>query len=503
MVAARLLRVNSSASETSSSWWTRGVAFTFKPTSIYSAFGNCVPAPPVETPKSAAESSTMATLFEPKLVTATSGRPSPLKSAVAAEPGLVCNGSSMGGEKMPPPTPIRTASALSPVAGTAISGMPSALKSGGGGGAGSTVAIPQEDRNAVDHGIGTAGHGSTIRDDQIENLIGVHVRERDENRGHPGRVLDRAEERSVSLANISFERVFRRVGDGQIDDRIGIRIEGSSHDRGWLHAGRNQRGRLKSSVGVAQINADRVIALVHYRQIGKTVIVEIGHRDRARQMTRGNGLRRLKRAVAVAQQQAQRVGIFVGHQYVHVVAGVRGEMKVSGHDPRRAGPDRHRGRKVKSSVANAQKYRERSSREIRDDHVLKTVIVQIGRRYVARVYARGQERNLQIGAGPPARRAGVRGASQTPRVLRQGNRNAFADEECRRLSVFRAQQHFSPRTDRGQEIREIQCYVRKGIKKSRDSSPECQERRQRRGSENLGNDRGDRGGAVRQLARHI
>ena len=153
------------------------------------------------------------------------------------------------------------------------------IQSGGGGGSESSVAIPQEDRNAVDHGIGAAGHGSTIRDDQIENLIGVHVRERDENRGHPGRVLDRAEKRSVSLANISFERVFRRVGDGQIDDRVGIRIEGSGHDRGWLHAGRNQRGRLKSSVGVAQINADRVIALVHYRQIGKTVIVEIGHRD--------------------------------------------------------------------------------------------------------------------------------------------------------------------------------------------------------------------------------
>src|SRR6202451_2248020 len=202
-------------------------------------------------------------------------------------------------------------------------------------------------------------------------------------------------------------------------------------------------------------------------------------------MARGNGLRRLKRAVAVAQHQAQRVGIFVGHQYVHVVAGVRGEMKVSGHDPRRAGPDRHRGRKVKSSVANTQKYRERSSREIRDDHILKTVIVQIGRRYVVRVYARGQERNLQIGGRPAADRAGLRAASQTRRVLRQGNRNAFADEECRRLSVFRAQQHFSPRTDRGQEIREIQCYVRKGIKKSRDSSPECQERRQRRGSENL------------------
>ena len=126
---ARLLSVYSSCSETSSFPCSRGVAFTLSPISMYSAFGNWVPSPPVEAPNNAAESRTIAAEFDPKFETATSGKPSPLKSAVAAELGLVCNGSSSGDANVPPPVPIKTARELSPCAVTAMSGSPSSLKS--------------------------------------------------------------------------------------------------------------------------------------------------------------------------------------------------------------------------------------------------------------------------------------------------------------------------------------------------------------------------------------
>src|ERR1700693_2224712 len=107
----------------------RGVAFTFTPTSINSALGNCVPGAAALPPPNCSELIITDTVFDPSLATARSGWPELVKTSVTEESGFVPTGSSKNGENVPSPSPKRRATALSDCAVTAKSGRPSTLKS--------------------------------------------------------------------------------------------------------------------------------------------------------------------------------------------------------------------------------------------------------------------------------------------------------------------------------------------------------------------------------------
>src|ERR1700728_546771 len=107
----------------------RGVAFTFTPTSIYSALGNCVPGVVVPMPPlaNAEELRITDTVLDPWLATARSGCPEVENTLVTDESGFVCTGNSKNGEKVPSPRPRSKATELSDWAVMAKSGKPSTL----------------------------------------------------------------------------------------------------------------------------------------------------------------------------------------------------------------------------------------------------------------------------------------------------------------------------------------------------------------------------------------
>src|SRR5947207_15657606 len=69
------------------------------------------------------------TVLEPRLATARSGLPSPLRSPTATDAGLVPAAKANGARKVAAPLPNSTETLLEPKLATARSGLPSPLKS--------------------------------------------------------------------------------------------------------------------------------------------------------------------------------------------------------------------------------------------------------------------------------------------------------------------------------------------------------------------------------------
>ena len=109
----------------------------------------------------------------------------------------------------------------------------------------------------------------------------------------------------LPLPSSHRDRVGGVVGDDQVGDAVAVDVRHRHIARAG--AGGDDDLRLKRAVAVVQQDADRVGALVDGQDVKPAVVGHVGQRDTPHPRSDGIGLGRLKGAVAVAQKHAHRV----------------------------------------------------------------------------------------------------------------------------------------------------------------------------------------------------
>src|SRR5437773_3219576 len=198
----------------------------------------------------------MVSALFPRLVTAKSSFPSPLKSPTTSAGPAVAGGEEAGA-KVPSPLPKRMVTVLTSKFATARSSFPSPLKS--------PIASP--------NGVPVAGGEET----------GVKV-------PSPG-------------PEQNGESVVSRVRHRQIEFSIPGEI---SHGQGsWPSANTHRRARWghESPIALAQQDGDAVIVIIRHRQVQLSIAINVSHRHGTRTVPRSRRRRnRREGSVAIAQE---------------------------------------------------------------------------------------------------------------------------------------------------------------------------------------------------------